>query len=753
MFSAKTLKLITQILLLSVVAVVPFLFTKSLYFPYISGKVYVFRLLVSLAFFFWVWLMLKEKASKPNFKNILVISLVLFFLAQVLVSFFGVDFRYSLFSSIERGDGVLQYGFWALYFLIILSVFRKEQDWKLFFSVFVIVAFLVSLHAWLNFKEQVRLYAIFGNSSYLAVFLLFAIGFGFIILERKFFNSILLKISIILAILFFIITLVATQTRGAYVGLAGGIFLFCLLATLFLRKENKKLAIYCGLILFLGLISITALFSARETDFVQNTYILKRTTSVANLWEDDVVRERLLTWQIALKASKERPIFGYGPENFASAFNRYYDYRIGKAQPWFDRAHSQPLDTLATGGIVLFSFFLFWLAVVFYIIFRISRVKKILSFILASTFLAYLLQGLFLFDTLPTYLGLFPFLGFLVFQSYELRIGTNIRISDESRDQKLKEKQNTKYKIQNTNYKILIPAGLFSLFVIYATCFIPYKANALALKFLAYTNNGIYKGTKQFLEQSFDIKSPYTFWEVRKRAGWQFVNVLEYNMNDKTSPEDIATLKEIYDFITPELENFANNRPFDPQIYLLLGKTYRLGFEKLGYNDLDKAERILKKGLNYSDTRIEYFNELAQVLILEGKFEEGEDLVRKHVERISSDDSVSYAILGHFYFAAEKYDLAFEQYEKAREAGYKFYEDSIDFSRYMSTTEQLGEYQKIVDIAQAYLERWGSDADTFFNIAVGYLNLGEKEKAKEFFLKAVELKEEYEKYRPFFENF
>ncbi|MDP2946829.1 MAG: hypothetical protein Q8N88_01830, partial [Nanoarchaeota archaeon] len=228
---------------------------------------------------------------------------------------------------------------------------------------------------------------------------------------------------------------------------------------------------------------------------------------------------------------------------------------------------------------------------------------------------------------------------------------------------------------------------------------------------------------------------------------------LDYNVDDKTSSEDIKALKEIYDFITPEIERFVDNRPFDPQIYLILGKTYRLGFEKLGYNDLDKAEIALKKGLNYSDTRIEYFNELAQVLILEGKFEEGEDLVRKHVERISSDDSVSYAILGHFYFAAEKYDLALEQYEKAREAGYKFYEDSIEYSRYLSTAEKLGEYQKIVDMAKNYLEKWGPEADTFFNIAVGYLNLEEKEKAKEFFLKAVELDKKYEEYRSFFENF
>ena len=741
--SSKFLKLITQILLLCVIAIIPFLKTSSLYFPYISGKVYVFRLLVSLAFFFWVWLMLKEKASKPNFKNILVISLVLFFLAQVLVSFFGVDPVVSFFSTIERADGVLQYGFWVLYFLMLISVFKKKQDWKWLFSVFIIVAILSSLYSWFNYSSQIRLYAIFGNSSYFAAFLLFAIGFCAIVIEKRFFKTYFLNILTILAAGFFAVTLIFTQTRGAYAGLAGGIFLFCFLSALFLRKKNKKLALFCGIALAVGLAATITLFSARETDFVQKTYILKRTTSIARLWEDDVVRERLLVWQIALKAFKERPAFGWGPENFGAAANKYYDYRVGVGEPWFDRAHSQPIDTLTTGGIVLFSFYLFWLIAAVFLIFRIAREKKILSFILASTFLAYLLQGLFLFDTLPTYLGLFPFLGFLVFE-YSVR--------SKSPEATAPAKARTSNGASKPNSYILASVGLFSLFVIYATCFIPYKANALALKFHAYTKNGIYKEAKPFLEKSYAIKSPYTFWEVRKRTAWQFVNVLEYGLEDTTSQDDLQALKEIYDFITPELEKFVENKPYDPQMYYILGKTYRFGYEKLGREDLDKAEAVLRKGFNYSDSRVEYFNEFGQVLLLQGKFEEAEKSVKDHIERTKSnlEEYFPYLTLGHFYFVAEKYDLAWEQYEKAREMGYKFYENEIDYSRYMFVTEETGEYQKIVDMAENYLEKWGPDADTFYNIAVGYLNLEEKEKAKEFFLKAVELNKEYEEYRPFF---
>jgi len=782
--SAKTLKTITQILLLSVIAIVPFLKISSLYFPYVSGKVYVFRLLVMLAFFFWVWLISRERDYRPNFKSILTVSVVLFFLAQVFVSLFGVNPLLSFFSSIERADGVLQYGFWVLYFLLLISVFRKEQDWKMFFSVFVIAAVFLSAYSWLNYGSQAQLYGVFGNPAYFAAFLLFAIGFSLLLAVEKKNNlsthqkttdlpvdewrssvrdsaprasvggrpqaryHVLARGAPFLAAAgFFALTLIFTQIRGAYAGLAGGVFLFSLLSVLFLRgEEDKKLAIFCGIVLLLGVASTTLLFAAKETDFVKSRPLLSRVTEVTDVWGSASVRERFLNWNIALKAFKEKPVFGWGPENFGSAANKYYDYRIGRGEPWFDRAHNNPIEILATGGIVLFSFYLFWLAAVFYIIFKISKEKKILSFILASVFLAYFLQGFFLFDLLAVYLGLFPFLAFLVFEYNSIY---RIKREEPFGAAQGKQKKENNFGKKPSLY-VLIPSAFFSLFVIYTACFIPYKANASALQFYALTENGFYKESKPFLEQAFDIKSPYTFWEVRKRAGWQFLSILEYRVNKEMEPEKIKEIEALYDFLTPELEKFIVNKPYEPQMYYVLARMYRFGFEKLGKDDLEKAEIVIRKGFNYSDLRVEYFNEFGQILLLQGKFEEAEKSVKDYVQRVNFYEYFPYVTLGHFYFVAGKYDLAMEQYDKARETGYKFYENSTEYSRYMTTAENLGEYQKIVNMAQEYLGRWGPDGDTYFNIAVGYFHLEEKEKTREFFLKAVELKKEYEEYRSLF---
>ena len=747
----------------AIVALIPFTYVPQLYFPYVSGKIYLFRALVALAFFFWVWLIVKDRAYVPNFspfgrsfrKNILVKALILFFLALIAAAFFGVGPTYSFFGSIERSDGVLQYGFWLTFFLMLVSVFTEKGEWKAFFSVFIIVALLLSALAWFTriispeswllannpqlLQYQDQLHGAAGNPAYFAGLLLFAIGLALVVVERKFFISRWINYGFLAAAGFFSVTLFFTQVRGAYLGLAGSVLLFSVLAALFLRKEHTKLVYSSIAILLAGAVSMGILFTARNTDFVQNTRMLYRITEVVQFWESGAIRERVLNWNIALKAFKERPVFGYGPENYPAAFNKYYDFRVGVSEPWFDRAHSQPLDTLATGGIFLFAFYVFWISCAVYLIFEISKEKKLLSFILASIFLAYFVQGFFLFDVPEVYFGLFLFLAYLIYlnpkQAPIYPIGKPAVSNGAGKFQTL----------------ILVGAGVFSAFVIYTSAFVPYKANAAVFQFLRFSENKLYERSEPFLKEAFSVNSPYTYWEVRKRAGWQLSNVFEYEVSEKTPPEQIEAVKELYPFITEELERFIEARPTDPQMYYVLGRIYRIGYEKLGFDDLDKAEAVFQKAISQSDLRVEYFNEYAKVLVLQDKFEEGEQLVRDYVARVDFYDYFPHVTLGHFYFIAEKYELALEEYKKAKAFGYPFFEVEPEYARYLFVAENQGDYQAIVDMAKLFLARWGPDADTYFNIAIGYMNLEEKEGALEYFLKADELKPGgYDEYRSFF---
>ena len=741
MISYKTIKTTLQTLLLSVVAIVPFIKINSLYFPFVSGKVYGFRLLVSLALFFWVWLVIKDFPARGwsalGGKNILVAGLLLFLLAQIVVSFFGVSPALSFFSTIERQDGVIQYGFWVLYFLMLLSAFKSQKDWKILFSVFIATAVAVSGYAWINLASQSRLAALFGNPSYLAAYLLFAIGFCAVAIERKFFERYFFNALLLIASGFFAVTLFYTQTRGVYLGLVGAVFLFCLLSVLFLRKHNRKLVVSCAIVLAIGLVSVTGLFLVKDTSFVKESPLLSRVTEVTQFWEVSSIRERILNWQIALEAFTDRPIFGYGPENFQVAFNKHYDFRIGRGDSWFDRVHNQFIEPLATGGIVMFSFYIFLLASVFYTIFKIAKKVKILSFLLGSIFLAYIIQGMFLFDTLPVYLGLFPFLAFVVYIYKEYYA---------EKPKEIKKESGFKWK-----RPILFATACACLFGIYTTVFLPYTASASAIQFMAGTEQGYYEQAIPFAKTAFAVNSPYTYWELRKRIGWQFLNVIDGD--SKFTDQEVRDLGSIYDIVVPELERFVEAKPYDPQIYYVLSRIYRLSYIKLGKNDLTKAKDLLNRAFTYSSTRVEYYNEMAQVLLLEGKFSESENFLKEYVDRMKliSFDYFSPWLMGNYYYVAEKYDLAMENYKIAKAKGYDFIENDTDYSRYIDASDKTKNYQEIVDMSLVYIQKNGPKADVYFNIALGYYYLGEKQEAKDYFLKAMELdKDQYEKYGSFF---
>ncbi|MCX6719915.1 MAG: tetratricopeptide repeat protein, partial [Candidatus Staskawiczbacteria bacterium] len=227
--------------------------------------------------------------------------------------------------------------------------------------------------------------------------------------------------------------------------------------------------------------------------------------------------------------------------------------------------------------------------------------------------------------------------------------------------------------------------------------------------------------------------------------------------DNKLTDQEVKDLGDVYDVVVPELEKFVRARQNDPQIYYVLPRIYRLGFQKLGKNDLEKAKLLLEKGFTYSSTRVEYYNEMALVLLTEGKFDEGEKLLKDYVNRMKpiSFDYFAPWLMGNYYYVAGKYDLAAQDFLKAKDAGYDFTQNDGIYSRYIDVSDKTKNYQEIVDMSLKYIEYRGQhespNADVYFNAALGYYYLGNKEKAKEFFEKTLKLnKDRYQQYESFF---
>ncbi len=186
------------------------------------------------------------------------------------------------------------------------------------------------------------------------------------------------------------------------------------------KKRRLILLGILGLSIFLLLIILNQdRLSLNESSFFQRAISIFNPSSLA---------ARLPVWEIAIRAWKDRPILGWGPESFSFLFDKYYKASyipVLSERLYFDRSHNKVLDLMASSGILGILSFLSIFFVLFYILFKYKKFHKITnlrdeknlspisSFILIAFFICYFVQNLFCFDTIGTYLTFFLVFGFI----------------------------------------------------------------------------------------------------------------------------------------------------------------------------------------------------------------------------------------------------------------------------------------------------------------------------------------------------
>lgn len=84
------------------------------------------------------------------------------------------------------------------------------------------------------------------------------------------------------------------------------------------------------------------------------------------------------TWAIAIEALKQAPLFGVGPGNYVSAFNRFRPLVFNQSQFWhlrFGIGSSFPFHLLTVGGLVVLTTFILFLGQTFKLLIRGFGVK------------------------------------------------------------------------------------------------------------------------------------------------------------------------------------------------------------------------------------------------------------------------------------------------------------------------------------------------------------------------------------------
>jgi O-antigen ligase/Tfp pilus assembly protein PilF len=408
----NTLKYIIYTLL-GLVFLVPFIVDSSQLFPFITGKAFYFRIVAETIFFVWLVLAIRKPEYRPRL-SLIMISVTAFVVMIGISNVFGANPFFSFWSNYERMEGYVNILHLFAMFLAIGSVIKTKEDW----NKFILTSFIISVGMVFNAFQQYfksgnpigfRLDANFGNPIYLAVYSLIHIFFGlYLIVAKDFIKENWYKITIGLVVVLHLFVLYQTITRGAVLGLVGGIFVIAFLNSFTTRKENKKLWLASVVSVVTIIVLIVGFYFAKDSQFVKSNIVLSRFAEISI--SSGTSEARLLNWSIALEGFKEKPILGWGMGNYNYVFDKYYKPAMYGNESWFDHVHNIVLDWLIAGGVIGLILFLLVLLSLVWTIWRSKEYTHFERNIFIGLVAAYFIQNLFVFDNQTSYIYLFMLL-------------------------------------------------------------------------------------------------------------------------------------------------------------------------------------------------------------------------------------------------------------------------------------------------------------------------------------------------------
>ncbi|MFA6493403.1 MAG: O-antigen ligase family protein, partial [Patescibacteria group bacterium] len=389
----------------------------SYIFPFIVPKIILLRSLVTLALggyislLFINWREYKPKATLIN------IALLLFLLSFATSTFLGVDPYHSFWDNHERMLGLFTILHYVAYYFVAGAVFKNSKDWQWALRIFLLAASLVMFIAVLQRmvdpmlllnNGSTRVSSTLGNAIYLGGYGLFLSFAAYLAWVRE--KNSIWKFAIVLFGALGMLGLFFSDTRGSILGFIVGVVIAVLIYSLLLKSYPRTRYFLWSLLGILILV-VGTLYVSRQTNFVKNLPAVGRAVNTSFI--DIKTSPRWIAWEIAVESWKQKPIFGWGPNNYFYAFNKNYNPRsleYGYGETWFDNAHNIILNTLAVQGLFGLLAYLALFAAPVYVLLKLykeddKKMNNIHLLAVGTAFLgAHLVQNVTVFENITSYL-------------------------------------------------------------------------------------------------------------------------------------------------------------------------------------------------------------------------------------------------------------------------------------------------------------------------------------------------------------
>lgn len=459
------------------IPIVSMVVVSSMYFPFITGKNFLFRVVVEICLCLYIVLAIFDKSYRPKWDK-LTIAFTSFVGIMFVADIFAINPTKAFFSNFERMEGFVMLAHLFAYFIVLKSVLKEKKDWMIMLYSTVSVSVFMTLFAFLQFfggavinQGASRLDGTLGNSAYLATYLVFHI---FFLLYLWVSNGNKLKgiaesvaAGSVIYIIYYLVNVISKDIPSS---VSGKIILFIafliVVKTLWLRF-SKTFArfehifaseLYSILILtqvvilyhtatrgavlgFIGGLILTALFiifTEKENKLIKRISIVGlviilvsvasfiafrkadfiQSSPVLNRFANISISEsktqaRGIIWPMAIEAFKENPVIGWGQDNFLFAFAKYYKPEMISHEPWFDRTHNTFLDWLVAGGILGFVGYISLYVFAIWTLIKNTIFSSKERAILIGLFSAYAFLSMFIFDNLISYILFILVIGFV----------------------------------------------------------------------------------------------------------------------------------------------------------------------------------------------------------------------------------------------------------------------------------------------------------------------------------------------------
>jgi len=682
----------------------PLIVISSFFYSFVVPKTIFFRIMVEIIFAAYLILILSFPKYRPKI-NALSVSVFIFVLVSIITSILGADFQRSFWSVFEREAGLFTLFHLYAFFIVLSNVFRSKEDWQKLFLISIVVGVIVCLGV-VSASSIAKGGGTIGNTSFLASYLLFDIFFAIaLLLENKFSG---LGIFAIISLLIFIPIVLSASARAVTVSFFGGLVLIFMGLLFFSNKKILKIIAVIAPIILIGLGLYLFFYIPTIRNFV-----------ISNL---NTMKARYLVWEMAWKGFLERPVFGWGLENFNVVFAKFFNPKLFLkeygGEVWFDRTHNIVLDTLINSGIVgLISYLSIFFVSIFSLFkkcFKENREKISVNLTIISLLIAYFVQNLLVFDMISSYVVFFLTLAFIGFLIEEDKF----------------EEDNAP---QVFNNKIMRNLVISLIFIFTTTCL--YFGNIQPAQSAINTSN-MAKAQDLNDQLEFYEKALNTFRYNNEINRFFDTSLITQSMSVQTN-QDI--LIRALDLAQEKTKEDVEKNKLNIRSRFNLSKLYFIRYNLTGdESQLVLAEKTINEILRISPNHPNSYFLLSDIKLRQGDSVAALELIQKAID-LEPRIGLFYQYLFSYYKGEAQYEKAFESIKKAGELGFNWKEKPVIFGEVISLYEKIRDYEEASSLCRELLITYPNDASLWFKLAVYLFNLEDDEGAKEAAQKAVQL--------------